>query len=182
VTATTYIRWGREDCSGNTTDLVYSGYVGGSHYNHNGAAVDFVCLPKDPSWGPKADVTVHAGSFMYGAEYQDPIIYNVPDLNRKVPCAVCRKSSHSTTIMIPARTKCYPGWKEAYHGYLSSGHYTHPAATQYVCVDENPQTVVGGADTNDDGILFYPVSTRCGSLKCPPYEDDKILSCVVCMK
>ncbi|XP_069107526.1 uncharacterized protein [Argopecten irradians] len=110
VTATTYIRWGREDCSGNTTDLVYSGYVGGSHFSHTGSAVDYVCLPKDPSWGPITDQVTTGYGLMYGAEYENIIVYKVPDLNREVPCAVCRESSYSTTIMIPARTTCYPGW------------------------------------------------------------------------
>ncbi|XP_069107527.1 uncharacterized protein [Argopecten irradians] len=86
------------------------GYVGGSHFSHTGSAVDYVCLPKDPSWGPITDQVTTGYGLMYGAEYENIIVYKVPDLNREVPCAVCRESSYSTTIMIPARTTCYPGW------------------------------------------------------------------------
>jgi hypothetical protein len=30
--------------------------------------------------------------------------------------------------------------------------------------------------------LFYPVKTQCGSLPCPPYINDKYVTCVVCTK
>lgn len=177
-----YIRWGRKDCLGNTTELVYSGYAGGSHYSNVGAAAEYVCLPPDPSWGPKQNIRVQQPGFMYGAEYEDDILFNVKDRNRDVPCAVCRSSFQSTSIMIPARVQCYPGWTEAYRGYLASGYYKQPAASQYVCVDQEPQTLLGGGSSNDEGKLFFQVRAKCGSLKCPPYEDDKVLSCVVCLK
>ncbi|OWF44181.1 short-chain collagen C4-like [Mizuhopecten yessoensis] len=177
-----YVRWGRKDCPGNGTETVYSGYAGGSYYNHAGAAVDYVCLPPDPSWGPKKDIRSYAPGYMYGAEYEDEVLFNKNYKNKDVPCAVCRSSNQSTSIMIPARTTCYTGWDEAYHGYLASGYNSHVAASQYVCVDEIPQALIGGGSSDDNGKLFYQVRTRCGSLKCPPYEEDKVLSCVVCMK
>ncbi|OWF51559.1 uncharacterized protein LOC110448979 isoform X5 [Mizuhopecten yessoensis] len=177
-----YVRWGRMDCPGNTTELVYSGYAGGSHYSNKGAAAEYVCLPPDPSWGPKQNIRAQQPGLMYGAEYEDDILFNVKDRNRDVPCAVCRSSIQSTSIMIPARSTCYPGWDAAYHGYLASGYYNQPAASQYVCVDQEPQTLLGGGSSNDEGKLFFQVRAKCGSLKCPPYEDDKVLSCVVCMK
>ena len=43
---TTYTRWGRTSCPGNGSEVVYSGYAGGSHYSHKGAAASMVCLPK----------------------------------------------------------------------------------------------------------------------------------------
>ncbi|XP_033728136.1 short-chain collagen C4-like [Pecten maximus] len=177
-----YVRWGRKDCPRNTTELVYSGYAGGSHYSNKGAAAEYVCLPPDPSWGPKQNIRAQQPGFMYGAEFEDNILFNVKDRNRDVPCAVCRSSNQSTSIMIPARVTCYPGWTEAYHGYLASGYYNQPAASQYVCVDQQPQTLLGGGSSNDDGKLFFQVRAKCGSLKCPPYEEDKVLSCVVCLK
>ncbi|XP_021339882.1 short-chain collagen C4-like [Mizuhopecten yessoensis] len=181
--AVTFIRWGRADCSGNATDLVYSGSAGGSHFSHKGAAVDFVCLPPDPSRGQRVNNPPNNGGLMYGAEYEDEVIYGVPDRKKEVPCAMCRISAYSTQIMIPARTTCYPGWEEAYRGYLAAGRYDHPAATQYVCVDEHPQVLADSSGRVDDnGKLFYPVKAKCGSLKCPPYVSDAILSCVVCVK
>ncbi|XP_065939513.1 repetitive organellar protein-like [Magallana gigas] len=43
-----FVRWGRKDCPANNTELVYSGFAGGSLYDHTGAAAEFVCLPLDP--------------------------------------------------------------------------------------------------------------------------------------
>ncbi|XP_033728286.1 uncharacterized protein LOC117317565 [Pecten maximus] len=166
--ATTYVRWGRNDCSGSATDLVYSGYVGGSHFTHKGAAVDYVCLPSDPSWGRHANRPPGSAAFMYGAEYEDTIIYNVPDKNREVPCAVCRAKTRSSLIMIPARTTCYTGWEKAYLGYLSAGYHDHHAATQYVCVDEDPQTVVGGGNNNDNGNTLLSCANKMWLFKMPP--------------
>ncbi|OWF43403.1 short-chain collagen C4-like [Mizuhopecten yessoensis] len=179
---TVYVRWGRTDCPGNGTELVYTGYAGGSWYDHYGAAAEYTCLPADPIWGPNKDIRSYYPALMYGAEYEDTLLFNVPNTYEDVPCAVCRSSTHSTSIMIPARTQCYSGWDKAYVGDLAGGYYDSKAATQYVCVDENAQALAGGGTTNDNGKVFHQVRTRCGSLKCPPYENDKALACVVCLK
>ncbi|XP_060074565.1 short-chain collagen C4-like [Ylistrum balloti] len=179
---TIYIRWGRKDCNGNGTELVYSGFAGGSFYTHSGAASDYICLPPDPTWGPHKDMREFLPSLMYGAEYEDTDLFGMPNRNEEVPCAVCRTSAHSTSIMIPARTECYPGWVEAYHGNLAGNYFGNIAGGEYVCVDADPVALVGGDNVNDDGKLFFQVRTRCGSLKCPPYENNKVLSCVVCLK
>ncbi|ESO97717.1 hypothetical protein LOTGIDRAFT_103821, partial [Lottia gigantea] len=115
--------------------------------------------------------------YMYGSEYQE---VPKPLLNYKVPCAVCRTNQFSTVLMIPARTECYQGWQKAYHGELVSERYNHAGASQYVCLDDNPQ--INGTNTNNDGKLMYPVRAQCGSLPCPPYEDNTLLTCVVCLK
>ncbi|XP_069112544.1 short-chain collagen C4-like [Argopecten irradians] len=177
-----YVRWGRKDCKGNGTELVYSGFAGGSYYGHTGAAAEYVCLPPEPMWGPRKHNPSYPTALMYGSEYEDPVLFGMPNHNEEVPCAVCRSSSFSTSIMIPARTTCYPGWEEAYTGNLASGSNDHAASSEYVCVDEHPQALMGGGTTDDNGKLFYQVRTRCGSLKCPPYENDRVISCVVCLK
>ena len=57
--------------------------------------------------------------------------------------------------------------------------------TTYECVDTQPDYVVGSAD-NSDGALFYFVNPDCsghGRLgHCPPYVEDRQLTCVVCSK
>ncbi|XP_069134499.1 uncharacterized protein [Argopecten irradians] len=101
---------------------------------------------------------------IYGAEYNSPNTatpFRQHSRNEEVSCAVCRQT---------------------YAGSLTSGYYDHPATTEYVCMFENDEPVVGGADRDDNGVLFYGVKSYCGSLKCPPYEQDKFLVCVVCMK
>ncbi|XP_021355218.1 uncharacterized protein LOC110451497 isoform X2 [Mizuhopecten yessoensis] len=177
-------RWGRRDCPANITTKVYSGYAGGSMFTSTGAAAEYVCMPNDPIWGPHKDLVNGDGvGFIYGAEYEEPgALFGMPGYVEDVPCAVCLGTQHTAYLMIPGRTQCYPGWTEVYQGYLASGHHGHAAASQYVCVDGDAQAVPGGGTHNEDGKLFYGVKTKCGSLPCPPYEDGKFLSCIVCMK
>ncbi|XP_069109446.1 short-chain collagen C4-like [Argopecten irradians] len=177
-----YIRWGRMDCpEGNDNQLVYSGYAGGSWYDASGAAANALCMPPDPSWGPHMNATLTYPSYLYGAEYDEKAVFGMTDYNEDVPCAVCRNSAHSIINMVPGRTTCYPGWTEAYGGLLTSGYPKSHSANEFLCMDGNPQAIVGGGNTNDNGRLFYAVLAQCGSLPCPPYVNNKVLSCVVCM-
>ena len=41
----TYTRWGNSTCPYGA-DTIYSGVVAGSHYDHQGSAVDPLCIPK----------------------------------------------------------------------------------------------------------------------------------------
>ena len=83
--------------------------------------------------------------------------------------------------MIPARNKCYDGWTTEYSGYLSTGYYVDAGASEYICVDGEPEVIKGGT-ANTDGKLLYLVEGRCGSLPCPPYINGRELTCVVCTK
>ncbi|XP_062619104.1 short-chain collagen C4-like [Saccostrea cucullata] len=173
-----YIRWGKKSCP-STAQLVHSGYVGGSFYTHTGAAVDPLCLPRNPEWGKYKDgVEVYRG-YVYGSEYEtnDIQLTNLHDHN--VPCAVCLLRDKSTTTVFPARKSCFRGWRLEYSGYLMAGYHGHKSGTMYTCVDKIPDTVVGG-HANHNGYLFYPVESRCGSLKCPPYVEGRELTCAVC--
>ena len=185
---TTYTRWGRTSCPRNGSEAVYSGYAGGSHYSHKGAAASMVCLPKDPDWeeGKYSDKEEHAVAYMFGTEYEDlsarssSLFVKSQDEN-DVPCVVCNIKSRSTYIVIPGRTRCYPGWTREYSGYLMAGNYNHNAATDYYCIDREPEDVPGGkADL--DGRLLYFVEAICGSLRCPPYVSGREFPCVVCSK
>ncbi|CAC5406469.1 unnamed protein product [Mytilus coruscus] len=171
---TTYIRWGRKQCHNNNTELVYSGYAGGGHYNNPGSAAEYVCLPPDPNY-----VKTSGSDYgrMYGGEFDSNFFASNSD-NEDVPCALCRTGRASSVIMIPGKNTCYNGWKVEYHGYLASGLYNHVAASAYVCVDLNPEYIIGGVDQHL-GKLFYEVLTKCGSLKCPPYINNYPLTCVV---
>lgn len=183
--AAVFTRWGRKDCPTNTTSLLYTGYAGGSMYTDPGAAAEYICLPSEPIWGPHKDLSYPDSwvGYVYSAEYEDgDNLFGIGGGLHDVPCAVCVANHFTASLMIPGRTKCYPGWTEAYHGDLSSGSHNVAAATQYVCVDQHPQSLEGGADKDENGKLFYGVKSKCGPLHCPPYEDNKLLSCVVCLK
>ena len=95
-----------------------------------------------------------------------------------VPCAVCR-SVRTSILMIPGRNACYDGWTVEYAGYLSAGHHGHNSATEYVCLDADPE-VVAGRQADNNGRLFYIVESMCGALSCPPYIEGRALTCVVC--
>ena len=57
-------------------------------------------------------------------------------------------------------------------------YYQHKSASEFVCVDENPETI--GSHLDQNGKLFYFVEGHCGSLKCDPYKDGRELTCAVC--
>ena len=97
-----------------------------------------------------------------------------------VPCAVCYVSARAAILMIPGKYTCPPNWTREYYGYLMAERYSHHRST-FECVDATPETVTGG-HAGLNGILFYHVEPRCGSLPCPPYEQEKEMTCVVCTK
>jgi hypothetical protein len=74
---------------------------------------------------------------------------------------------------------CYKDWQSEYYGYLMSGHKTHAAQHDYVCVDINAEQL-DNTFGSQDGALFYPIVTKCGSLRCPPYTNKADVRCVVC--
>ena len=127
-----------------------------------------------------------AMSYIYGAEYR--AYGNVPssshdlDLN-DVPCAVCYVAPRETVLMIPGTYICPSNWTREYYGYLMTerSHPSHKGRTTFECVDVAPEVVAGG-HANNEGVLFYHVEPRCGSLPCPPYEPEKEVTCAVCTR
>ena len=185
---TTYTRWGRTSCPGNGSEAVYSGYAGGSSYTHRGAAASTLCLPKDPDWeqGKYSNKREPNNAFIFGTEYEDlsarsASLFGKSHFENDVPCVVCNIKSRSSHVVIPGRTRCYPGWTREYSGYLMAGFYNHPAATDYYCIDREPEDVPGGK-ANLGGHQFFFVEAICGSLRCPPYVNGREFLCVVCSK
>ncbi|KAH3807580.1 hypothetical protein DPMN_135925 [Dreissena polymorpha] len=182
-----YTRWGRTTCPQNGSELIYAGFSGGNAYNKNGAA-DYICLSGDPLWGVYDDSAQAYALKIYGTEYEFSSQFsdggarffgqNLHD--HDAPCAVCR-SSRPTTVMIPGRNQCYPGWTMEYAGYLVSGLDIHAAPTNYACLDANSEWEVGDGESKD-GKLMYLVEAACGSLRCPPYVENREITCVVCSK
>ena len=169
----TFVRWGSSTCDA-SSELVYSGVVGGSLFDHTGAASNFLCLTMSPVFGnhtvPSAVALLYGGEYQtYDSHYeQDPV------------CAVCR-SSFPTTVMVAGTNVCSPGWRLLYSGYLMAGYYHAAAGTEYICVDPSFEaTIRSSADQN--GKLMYFTVTRCGSLPCPPYVNNEIVTCAVCGK
>ena len=162
---------------------MYSGRAGGPHWNQNGGGSNPQCLPMNPNF--LTGVSGQIRAFIYGAEYETHTDSNSHVHGRHdhdVPCAVCHVSNRTAVYMVPAKYTCPTGWTREYYGYLMaerslSSHHR----SQYTCMDValKPAT---GSSANKDGLLFFFVEGRCGSLPCPPYDNTKELSCAVCTK
>ncbi|KAL8606010.1 hypothetical protein ACOMHN_024515 [Nucella lapillus] len=167
----TFIRWGRTGCPDNTS-LVYSGVVGGQSYTHSGGGSNYLCLVMDPQLDNMTLPSYY--NYLYGREYD----YVDGHTDQDVVCSVCR-APQATTLMIPATLTCPLGWTTQYRGHLVSEKFDHKGRTEYVCLDEDRENRPGGYD-DKNGALMYHVATQCGSLPCPPYVHNKVVTCVVC--
>ena len=178
----TYTRWGKTSCPNNTdTQLVYSGRAGGTNYNDRGGSADKLCLPNDPEYNipGSIDLTTSHKSVVHGAEYETS--YPRQEVNdHNVPCAVCDVATRARVIVIPAKTTCPPSWTREYYGYLATeydGHYR----SSYSCMDID-QEVIPGTGGGINLSQYYPAVSDCNGLSCPPYVNNRILTCVVCTK
>ena len=177
---TVYVRWGHDQCP-SAAQLVYTGRAGGSYFEHSGGGSDPQCLPLDPSF-LRAVAGTQARAYMYGAEYQTEAdrYSHIPSVtDYEVPCAVCYVTQRSVVYMVPAKYTCPSGWTREYYGYLMAENSGY-TKSQYTCVDAAFKSV--GSGTNQNGLLFYFVEGRCGSLPCPPYDETTELSCAICTK
>ncbi|XP_069119165.1 uncharacterized protein [Argopecten irradians] len=181
-TGVVYTRWGRQDCPLlNGSQTVYSGYIGGGYFNNPGDASNSLCMPDDPTAGHSTFDTNYSPSNIYGAELQQGYyVFGLPQNDEDITCSVCRDTLHTASIMVPGRTECYPGWEQAYGGFIVAGWSNATASTDYICMDSKIQAIPGGQQ-DDNGVLFRPAVTRCESLPCPPYEEGKLVPCVVCV-
>ena len=179
---TVYVRWGHDECP-STARLIYSGRAGGSHSSHSGGGSNPQCLPLDPNFLTPINGTQLLRALLYGAEYETHTDSNSHVHGRHdfdVPCAVCHVSNRTAVYMVPAKYTCPAGWTREYYGYLmSSYHGSDRHRTQYICIDTALKPIPGTA-VNKNGLLFYFVEGRCGSLPCPPYDTTNELSCAVC--
>ena len=103
--------------------LYISGSVGGSWYRHSGAAVNYLCLPKQPEWLSRKP---GSGAYLYGGEYNNAD-FGLQD-GDDIPCAMCRATDNSV-MMIPAHVSCNSGWTRLYGGYLGAGHHGSTTGT-----------------------------------------------------
>ncbi|XP_022798959.1 short-chain collagen C4-like isoform X1 [Stylophora pistillata] len=182
LSGVSYVRWGRTSCDGDA-QVMYSGFVGSGHHNHQGGGGNHICLPSQPKYGKDTDHFETAGA-IYGAEFEvssfNPFKRNVH--NHDAPCVVCYVSSRGTQVMMPARDDCPNGWNEEYHGYLMTAHYNHKKPSDFICVDSDPESVTGSYGSHG-GALLYLVQVQCSYFSsCPPYYQGRELTCAVCTK
>ncbi|KAK7097137.1 uncharacterized protein [Littorina saxatilis] len=168
----TFVRWGRSSCPSEST-LLYSGVAGGSLNTQSGNGANRLCLTKEPVFD-NTTLDTYSGQ-LDGAKYYIPG-HHYTD----VVCAVCH-SPRSVTYMVPGTNRCPPGSSEQYHGYLTAGDHNNlqAQASEYLCLDAYPEDLMGSQDDIASGY-FEHVRSHCGSLPCPPYVDNKVVTCVVC--
>jgi len=53
-------------------------------------------------------------------------------------------------------------------------YYDDHRCSQYTCMDAVLKSVTGSSG-NNNGLVFYFVEGRCGSLPCPPYDNTREL-------
>ena len=172
-----------------TSHLSYIGITSGSQYEQAGNGANYLCLPKDPIYGQvEAGVDIYA-AYIYGSEYRRTKRYSKTSLGKLTghgaPCAICLAPGKSVQIMVPAKNVCPSNeWTTEYKGYLFAMRNDWKGKTEYVCVDENAETVPGSSDEYVEGTTtLHPVEGRCvtgGSLPCGPYVDGHELTCAVC--
>ena len=126
--------------------------------------------PNDEERADRAEV--------HGAEYRFPPKSQMH--YHDVPCAVCLVT-RSVVLMMPGTNLCNEGWTTEYVGYIAAeridnSHYR----SEFICVDDDPETTAYSSPDNDGGTMLYPAQTICGSLPCIPYVDSKDLLCAVC--
>ncbi|KAL4236840.1 hypothetical protein ACF0H5_005226 [Mactra antiquata] len=182
VSGSVYVRWGRNVCP-NGTEFIYNGYTAGKHYHNEGSGSDTICLVSDPIWDNYDNAHNGLRAAIYGTEIDIDVPSNIFAQNpnqQDMPCVVCRPP-RPTSVMIPGRKECYPGWTREYWGFLMSAADSAVSEHNHICMDANPEYMQHGG-TNDNQHIMYLVEARCGSLPCPPYSDGRELTCVVCSK
>ena len=177
VGGVTYNRWGSSSCRSGA-DLVYAGRTGSTPFNIQGGAANIICMPNDPDYSLPFRSGAQGYNYVYGTEYEDPLVPGRGHHN--APCAVCYVSTQNAVIMIPAKTTCPSGWTREYYGYLMSEARLHQRS-MYQCVDMTMESLPG-SEADVLGGLFYHVEAVCDGVACPPYDDQKELTCVVCTK
>ena len=161
---------------------MYVGRAAGSHYSHQGGGGNYQCVTNEPENFDFGPGTVDA-SLIYGTEYEmwgNVPASSLPLHDHNVPCVVCYVSERAALLMIPGKYNCPQNWTREYYGYLMAEYYKHHRST-FECVDATPETAIGG-HANHNGALFYHVEPRCGALPCPPYDQQKEMTCAVCTR
>ena len=59
--------------------------------------------------------------------------------------------------------------------------HIHKKNAVYECFDENVESI-DGSTTHGAGAFLYFTMTTCTGLPCPPYVNNRAITCVVCTK
>ncbi|XP_067951934.1 short-chain collagen C4-like [Watersipora subatra] len=176
-----YTRWGRTTC-GDSSTLLYNGYTGNGRYDQPGGGVNYLCMPNSPEYNSPGSVSLSA--FIAGVEYeshsQGVFLSSMHDQN--APCARCYTGNRPALMMIPTKRTCPDDWTTEYEGYIMTGYYSHNHQMTFECVDVEPEHVAGESDNQNGGFFVFTRSECSKGSYCPPYDENKAITCVVCTK
>ncbi|XP_067951943.1 short-chain collagen C4-like [Watersipora subatra] len=176
-----YTRWGRTTCGDNST-LLYKGYTGNGRYDQPGGGVNYLCMPDSPEYN--SPESVDASAFIAGVEYETHSygVFPSSTYNQNAPCARCYTGNRPALMMIPAKRTCPDDWTTEYDGYTMTGYYNHNHQMTFECVDAEPEHVAGESAGKDGGLFYFTKSECSKGSYCPPYDENKAITCVVCTK
>lgn len=141
-----YTRWGHTDCPTGHTKW-YDGVIYGPHQGHSGTG-DLECI--------KNENGLHGGQSLGSSSYD--ILYPMAidhnggtsvTRNAVLPCAECVAKQYC--FVARGIGSCPTGFEAKYKGYMFGSHYTHPASTHRICIDEKPNKSYGGYQ---DGWMY----------------------------
>ena len=106
-----------------------------------GSPANMLCLPPDPQYySPSSS----GSQFIYGVEYETMISgVNNHARDRNMPCALCKVTGRSTTVMIPSYYEYPVGWRREYNGYIITGGHNHEGSTMYDFIDKGLEQIPG---------------------------------------
>ena len=114
----------------------------------------------------------------YGAECEHVSNIFPSKHDHNVPCAVCYTSTKEVQLMIPAKTVWPTLWTTEYVSYLMTDYYDHKKNAVYECVDKDAESIYGSS-VSSNGALFYFILGTYICLACPPYVNNRVITCVV---
>ena len=177
----TYVRWGRTVCPQGTS-TVYTGVVVGSAYDAKGGPSDHLCLSDKPQYKARDNVT-NAGQFsrvwVGNSGDTSPVISQYAN---NLPCALCHTTTKSTSFMLPGRYTCPLGWNTEYSGYLMSDWTDNQreGRSNTICVDQAGEAT--GTRRVTTAAWIFLTKVYCAREECPPFVNNKPLTCAVCSK
>jgi len=194
-----YTRWGRTTCS-ESAQLAYTGYMTTGAVDQKGSGSNYICVTSSPKSGPgNVPGRQEFSGALYPVQYDprsdsgaDGQPYSVDgkpfswsNNNGKnlrgmnAPCAVCYIDS-GASLMVPGTTDCPNDYNVEYWGYLVSAYWSTHYRTEFICMDNAPESGPGGTWTGTSAWV-YPVQAECNqALPCPPYVNQDEITCVVC--
>ena len=154
---------------------------GGSFYDYPGGMSSPICLPNTPTMYKQN--SNEERSEIYTTEYEsnNQVFPGNTDQYDAV-CVACLLIGRSSTLMVPGTPSCPGTLQLEYSGYLMTSTKNNNAhATDAICVDGTPESMLG-SDQNTDGALLYFVTADCNAsfMPCDPYQHHVPMSCAVC--